>query len=382
VSQRNGMLGPRVDLTSLDTSKPRPWTPGAARIMRPGLRVIWFGPRGAGKSLALLILALQVIEEGGHVFYLDLENGELRMAERLQSILAARPAEMREAVVARLDYRPRIHFDPLRTPEAVTGWAEQFDGADLVIIDSAARALGQLGLDEEKSRDYARFTVDYIDPLVERGAGVIVADNTGWSEAERSRGASGKWDLAELVFKVSGTDFSVEKTGTITLDRKRARDGDEAIQLVAHVGGGVYSDLHQPAQSERDAAIRDAILAHLAEHPGATTEEVAKSLRKRPSRIRDECSVLEAIGTVTQCPSQTTDARGVTHTRKGWYLASESQIAAFPENGTGRDGHYPAVSGRPVVPPPTGGTGTAPDADEQPANGLIDQTLARFGGDR
>ena len=46
------MLGHAVDLLALDTSEPRPWTPGARRITRPGLRSIWFGARGSGKSLA------------------------------------------------------------------------------------------------------------------------------------------------------------------------------------------------------------------------------------------------------------------------------------------------------------------------------------------
>ncbi|MFI4977445.1 MAG: hypothetical protein ACHQC8_02015 [Solirubrobacterales bacterium] len=30
------MLGQPVDLLAIDTSKPRPWTPGAQRITRPG----------------------------------------------------------------------------------------------------------------------------------------------------------------------------------------------------------------------------------------------------------------------------------------------------------------------------------------------------------
>ena len=63
----SAMLGEPVDLLSIDTSKPRPWTLGAERITRPGLRSIWFGSRGSGKSLAALIVSVQIIEAGGSV---------------------------------------------------------------------------------------------------------------------------------------------------------------------------------------------------------------------------------------------------------------------------------------------------------------------------
>jgi len=290
-----------------------------------------------------------VIDAGGSATYLDFENGPPRQAERLAAILADRPAKTRAAVSKRLDYRTNPRLGKL-TEADIGEWAALFKGRDLAIIDSTARALGQLGLDENSTPDFGIFTVCHVDPIAEQGVAVTLLDNTGWSEADRSRGASGKWDMVELVYKVTGTDFAPDKAGTITLERKRTRDGDEARQLVAYVGEGSYGEIHQPDESERQAAIREAILAHLEEHPGASPEEVGKGISKRASECRDELRNLEAAGTVTQRPSQTRDARGIAHTRKGWYLASQSQLVVVPQPRTDTDGDSPGRSERPSLP--------------------------------
>lgn len=218
---------------------------------------------------------------------------------------------------------------------------------------------------------------NHIDLIAAQGAAVLLLDNTGWSETDRSRGASGKWDMVELVYKITATDFGPDKAGTITLDRVRSRDGDEARQLVAQVGDGTYSTIHQAERSEQDAALTQAIIEHLEEHPGATTEEIAKSIRKRQSRVRDGCSDLEAHGTATQQPSETRDGRGVPHTRKGWYLAPQSQTAAVPNNGTGTDGHYPAASGRPESPALKLGRGLQPSPNSPDADTELDRLTAK-----
>jgi hypothetical protein len=61
-------------------------------------------------------------------------------------------------------------------------------------------------------------------------------------------------------------------------------------------------------------------------------------------------------------PSETTDRRGRTHARKGWYPVSESQLTTVPSSGTDADEHDPAANGRPTVPVSIDGTGAAPDA--------------------
>ncbi len=360
------MLGEPVDLLALDTSKPRPWTVGAQRITRPGLRTIRFGPRGSGKLLAELILAVQVCDAGGSVLYADWENGPRRTAGRLAAILADRPAATRQAVRDRLDYRPSPRLSKL-PPDAVAEWAALFAGRDLAVIDSTARALAQLGLDENAAADFAQFMAEFIDPIAAQGTAVDLLDNTGWADADRTRGSSAKLDMCELAYRVASTDIAPDHAGTITLERVRSRDGDEARQLVAAVGAGTYSELHPPETSERQAAKLAAILAYVEAHPGATTGEIAKGVKIRKAECGSHLAILEAVGTgtgtVTQRESESRDRRGVPHTRNGWYPASQSQLAAVPQNGTSTDPRYPAASRGPPVPSPKAGTGTTPGAN-------------------
>lgn len=356
------MLGEPVDLLSIDTSKRRPWTHGAEQITRPGLRSIWFGSRGSGKSLAALIVSVQIIEAGGSVTLLDWENGPRRQAERLKAILSDRPASTRAAVAQRLDYRPSMRLHALGNTTAIDQWAALFATRDLAVIDSTTRALGQLGLDENAAADFSRFITTIIDPIAEQGAAVLLLDNTGHEEKDRTRGSSTKLDLCELAYRVTSQDIAPDCAGTITLDRVRTRDGDEARQLVAHVGDGNYSAIHQPELSERQAAVTEALLSYIEQNPGATTEEIAKGIGIRKQDCRSQLADLEThgtgSGTVSQCPSQVRDRRGTPHTRKGWYLAQQSQLTAVPLNGTDTDRQSTADSGVPGLPSLKDGTGT------------------------
>jgi hypothetical protein len=335
------MLGEPVDLLALDTSSPRPWTRGATGITRPGLRTIRFGVRGSGKSLAELILSVQVIEAGGSVAYLDWENGSRRSAERLAAILADRPAETGELVRDRLFYHPAPRLRALDSSDAETGWATMFADRDLVVIDSTARALGQLDLDENAAADFARFMSLYVDPIAAQGVAVDLLDNVGWADGDRTRGSSAKLDMVELAYRVSSTDIAPDKAGEIKLDRVRSRDGDEAGQLVAYVGAGTYSDLHRPEASERQAAVSEAILAYLEVHPGSTTDEVARGVGIRKADCRAQLGTLETPGTgngtVDRRPSRYRDRGGRARQRTGWYLASQSQLTTVPDTGTGKD---------------------------------------------
>jgi hypothetical protein len=365
LSKVAAMLGEPVDLLSIDTSQPRPWTQGAERITRPGLRSIWFGSRGSGKSLAALIASVQIIEAGGSVVLLDWENGPRRQAERLKAILSDRPATTRATVAQRLDYRPHMRLHALNNVTAIREWAGLFTTRDLAVIDSTTRALGQLGLDENVASDFSRFMTSIIDPISEQGTAVLLLDNTGHEEKDRTRGSSAKLDLCELAYRVTSQDIAPDKAGTITLDRVRTRDGDEARQLVAHVGQGSYSQVHQPEMSERQAAFIEGLLAYIEQHPGSTTDEVAKGIGIRKDQCRSQLADLETpgtgIGTVIRQPSQSRDRNGRAHTRQGWYLAQQSQLTTVPQNGTGTDQRLAAINGGPGLPSLKDGTGANAD---------------------
>jgi AAA domain len=256
------MLGVRADLTKFDTREPRLWTPGLPEVLRPGYRAMFFGPRGTGKSLVAMICVVQVIEAGGSVTYLDLENGERRQAERLAAILAGRAPESTAAVSERLDYRSDVRLGPL-SDQTMAEWATFFAGRDLVVIDSLARVLGQLGMNESEAPDFSRFIVRYIDPIAEQGTAVLLLDNTGHDEQNRARGSSTKLDLVELAYKVSSKRIAPDRHGTITLRCVRSRDGDEAESLICGVGDGSYTDLEPDTPTPLRRLLVDAALSVL-----------------------------------------------------------------------------------------------------------------------
>ena len=257
------ILGEPIDLTQIDTAERRAWIPGATRFLRPGVPVLLFAPRGDGKSLLALLFGEQVVDAGGSVVYIDFENGERRTAERMGAILAERPDSARQAVSERFVYYPHVRLHGVGDPRLADAWGEALGGFTVVVIDSLARALGQLGLDENSTPDFAKFVVGYVDPLTARGAAVMLLDNTGWDEAERSRGASGKWDLVELVYKVTSDPIAHNKYGHIYLTRKRTRDGDEAIRLEVGVGGGTYTRLEAADRDAHDRELLDAVVSVL-----------------------------------------------------------------------------------------------------------------------
>lgn len=270
------MLGESIDLTAIDTTERRAWIPGLARFLRPGVPVTLFAPREKGKSLVSLILAEQVIHAGGSVAYIDFENGQRRTAERLDAILTDRPDAdaARAAVAERLAYYPRARLAPVGNAELSHAWGEALGGFTVVIIDSLARALGQLNLDEERTPDVARFMGTYVDPLTARDVATVLLDNTGWDEQERSRGASGKFDLVELAYKVKSENIAPNTHGHIYLERKRTRDGDEAVKLEVGVGGGTYTRLEVADRPTHSPAVLDAVVDVLTRE-GHVSEDTA-----------------------------------------------------------------------------------------------------------
>src|SRR5664279_4683 len=153
------MLGDAIDLTAVETSERRPWLPGLPRFLRPGVPAILFAPREAGKSLLAMVACEQVVAAGGRVAYIDFENGKTRMAERMSAILADRDDEARQAVAERFAYYGKTRLSGIGDRGLADEWGEALGGFDLVVIDSVARALAQLGLDENLTPDFARFMV-------------------------------------------------------------------------------------------------------------------------------------------------------------------------------------------------------------------------------
>lgn len=340
-------LGESVNLLAVDTSKPRPWLPGAARFLRPGVPTLAFATAGAGKSLAALIVGVEVAGAGGRVAYLDFENGPRRQAERLSAILGDRSEDARGAVAERFAYYPSARLDGNGSLEHAEQWAAQLDAYQLVVIDSLARALAHLGLDENAPGDFARFMIGYVDRLSARDIAVLALDNIGHDAQGRPRGASSKGDLFELVYHVTSNPIAADLHGQILFSRTRSRDGDEARTLAVGVGGGRYTRLEALDGHIGDGLLSDveAVLRagdHIVEDRALGREPIMAALRKRGVKGTDKL-LRELVAKLASDPTT-----AVQHVRRrGYFLTSAGmgETAARPGLGESDAQTHPPVDG-------------------------------------
>jgi hypothetical protein len=230
------------DLGDVDTSKPTPWTvPG---MVHEGARALMMGATGEGKSLAALVLALDVSLQGPErdVYWFDAEVGRVKTAKRVQSIMADRPSVDIERR-SYFSYSRSFDFSDLDQPAVMAEWQLRLGTAALVVVDGMAKYLHRLGLDENVAAHVTRF-MGYIDRLVENErTSVLICDNTGWS-GQRSRGSSAKLDQVDTTYIVAGGQTcAVDKRGTIKLRNTKHRDGDEEPTLAIEAGDGTYTSI-------------------------------------------------------------------------------------------------------------------------------------------
>ena len=223
----------------------REMVPGGAPWLLKGKRYLLPAPAGTGKSLLAVIAAAEVVEAGGTVAILDVENGADEYARRLEDVLQERGGvggTLAEACCERLRY---YGWPQLRMTWGAEEWAAAFSNVDLVIFDSSRLLLSAAGLAEDSNDDYSTFVNALLVPLARAGVTTIVLDNTG-HEGERARGASAKSDLNEVVYVVeTGEPFDREQTGHLRLVRKRTRFAELPPELRVLVGGGAYGPVEE-----------------------------------------------------------------------------------------------------------------------------------------
>jgi hypothetical protein len=274
----------RVDLIDMiRQGVPAPaCVPGGSPWLLAGKRYLMPAPAGTGKSLVALTTAVAVVQHGGRVLVLDVENGAAEYAGRLQDILRARDHDgtLAEACQERLHYHAFPDLNLSWTREA---WAAATARADLVIFDSSRFCLSQVGLAEDKADDYSQFVSSFIMPLATGGACTLMLDNTGHGEHDRARGTSSKSDLNEVVYALKvGTPFDRERAGHLRLVQTRSRFAGLPRELHVHLGADTYTAPVPVAgeDSAHEAAFRPTGYMERA----STTIEAQPGLSKRSIR--------------------------------------------------------------------------------------------------
>jgi len=245
----------RVDLLQRlkDGLPPIEYLPASDQMLRRGKRHHWAAPKKAGKSLAALVHASDVVLAGGRVVIFDRENGADLYASRLEAIMAARllTDEQRQRIASGLAYYEFPRFRDSDHDELV----ELCAGADLVIFDSQRMYLSDLGLEENSSDDYADFMAALIDPLFVDGVATLILDNTGHAEPKRGRGNSAKGDLNEILFALERVErFNLDTAGLVRLEITESRFGNSG-RWELDIGGGVFGSWRRIDDAITDEAI-------------------------------------------------------------------------------------------------------------------------------
>jgi len=228
--------------------------PASPGMLRAGKRHQWVAPKKVGKSIGALVQTADMVLAGARVVIFDRENGGNLYAERLGQIITARGLDDEEQaeLAAQIAYYEFPRFRDSDEADLVALCA----GADLVVFDSQRMFLSDLGLEESGNDDYAAFMAALVDPLFRAGIATLILDNSGHTDPKRSRGASAKGDLNEILFAVETVErFTVDATGIVRLEITDSRFGNSG-RWELEIGGGVFGSWRRIDGGSDDEAPR------------------------------------------------------------------------------------------------------------------------------
>jgi hypothetical protein len=222
--------------------EPLPALPGFP-FLHAGACAVIVGPTGGGRSSLVQAGLYDAARAGMSCAYL---GGEVTAEEfnARAAMLAQRRGdtvdEQTRAQLARVRYLDLasviVRAWDRRDPRMTSGssWADLILARyQLIAIDPLSAVASALDLDFDKSNaEYVRFHDALIQPLVARGAGVVLVDNVGHDPDAKSRakGASAKQDRADLTFSCSlsaNPPGLIVKAGKVRSVRAPFRRGDE-----------------------------------------------------------------------------------------------------------------------------------------------------------
>jgi hypothetical protein len=209
--------------------------PGTNDLLKRAAAHMFFGARESGKTFVMLLVAIAAANAGERVLYLDLENGEPEMRERVDAILDAtdwpNPIENGALTV--------VSYPTLSRTWKPEEWAEAMSSWTVVVLDPLRDVLGAHGLEEKDG--FGALIGSRIAPLRARGITVVVGANVGHEHKERPRGDSRQEDALPQVYKcVLVDEFHHALIGRVRLICKRSRYGDTGREWEARIGGEVF----------------------------------------------------------------------------------------------------------------------------------------------
>ena len=142
-------------------------------------RINWlFGQPESGKTWVAALVAKQIIEAGGRVLWLDMEDLPQTFLERMTSLGIDRAEIIDQDRVRYVQPREPLFTngkawaDNLAEREALMAW-----GPDLVVFDACAESMGIEGMSVSSNDDVAEWMAHVIRPWTDVGSAVLVLDH-------------------------------------------------------------------------------------------------------------------------------------------------------------------------------------------------------------
>jgi hypothetical protein len=203
--------------------KPEPLIDG---ILFRGQNHIAFGGAGQGKTMLACYLSSELIKRGETVVYLDRENGEGRIFERMHALGC-----MEEMLEEHFYY----FEDPAGTLEDAPDYHEMLAEVrpSLVVFDSLFGFMVAANLDENYGPNVGTWFDAYAPPTLE--AATLILDHTP-KKGDTERGTGRKRDAVDVSWQVKG-NFSTDRVGQLKLHLKKARDGGLGEVVTFTFGG-------------------------------------------------------------------------------------------------------------------------------------------------
>lgn len=229
------------------------------------------GAPDSGKTTLALFWALQRMQQGQKVVFLDEEGGQEIVAEKFAA-LGATPSDMESMIYIPF---PGRNWDETDISLLLALTTES--SAAMVLVDSSAAFMARAGLDENSASDVTRFWSQVLTPVArEANAAILVIDHdTKSSEQSRyARGSGAKLCAIDVQLKVTmEKPFTREQDGNLQVIITKDRRGylHRHWDVRVRTGGGSivpYFGKSVPDQSVSEAPpARRAVYAMLDEAP-------------------------------------------------------------------------------------------------------------------
>ncbi len=172
LTNTKGFLGGRTHLEHSIRNGVEPPDVQEPEILLRGKVHHFYAEAESGKSWLALYLAREAIQRGETVVYLDMENGERIVAERLQE-LGCDGLNV-DTFFYYIPYPP-MDF----TKDAVAAYRADIEELepDLIIWDSWINFLAACDLNENENTDIANWSTRYLHPARELGITTVVLDH-------------------------------------------------------------------------------------------------------------------------------------------------------------------------------------------------------------